>query len=30
MLRALEEGRKQALETPGPDMPGFKFQGREP
>lgn len=30
MLRAIETGRKQALETPGPDMPGFPLTRKEP
>jgi mono/diheme cytochrome c family protein len=30
MRRALEIGRQQALDTPGPDMPGFKLTRREP
>jgi len=30
MFRAIEIGQKQALETPGPDMPGFKLTRKEP
>ena len=30
MLHALQTGSRQALDTPGPDMPGFKFTRREP
>lgn len=30
MLQALETGRRRALETPGPDMPGFRLARKEP
>jgi len=30
MLRAIEAGHKQALETPRADMPGFKLTRKEP
>ncbi|MCX6880765.1 MAG: DUF1080 domain-containing protein [Verrucomicrobia bacterium] len=30
MLRTLETGRQQALESPGPDMPEFKLTRKEP